>query len=1004
MARKALLLFLIFLSISNPVQAENYSSLTENIQAVRQASGSDESMKALYLLRDRLSLGEISMDSKGATELTHFLLDLAFESEYSVQRMIARQMLVQNPHPAAESRLKKYLETETDDPLKLRDTAIQVLALVHSESVLNLLVEDLQAGQSSTIIKAIKRMVDLGDYRAAESLVALQADSLLTTRLAEGHAERLRQHRNSPSDSQALKFGQRESRKVLTATTNALNKLQLMHDHGIRCEFNLPAKAMDKLGHQGALVMPWPKNEMYEWYDEKYPFVTTDFIYHTHMILVRAAIDELESLSMKENLGILSAELAQGSLGQAEKLKDKSLKKLALNNAALMLVPAVLCGAMDLDQLDLDMSLRSMVEAELARIRSAQYHGLSPLLDVEEDYTEYKCAGSGSNRNGEAGFFQARTWLGRAAFPVSSKTKTQRALLLVHATLIDYEVLTRWQDLDALATFLAGSKDDPDVLMYFELAESISGLDGLDAVMDIIHNEKHLAQFMAKAQQWPAPTINTGVNPDRESSLGFRFLGQRSSPDGVIFQELLEEGKWPVSGTQVVNGLFRTGRTIANAPGVMTGYVDCHKPLFDLSPDLLPVFKSALWQDKITNSCLGAWAESRHVAAPYLKNAHTYSGLSMMTDGFHGYVEPVPHFYRQLKLQAEAWHKLFVKRDLYPEIEGEMHDNGTVTENLRLDSKQWPRFISILDQLADLADREILGKEQTVQDGVFLKSLGKQLRHLSFNHSSMNVAEEPMARIIGVAADYQYGQVLKAGVGHAVPLYVAVPYGEKTIICRGAVYSYHELLLSPQNHLDDHQWGGLSAGQSILDKEPWLAEASELMYQPLLKREELQKLSQFTKEIPHMSLGRRFPWRDEFQSYQGAPPWSGCLANAEDTDILLEMAGTEDLAPKLHLFVNHQLSRFAAQPEVLAYWRSFLDLVGSGQNHRYSMLKDINIMRTFWALQVLAQYGNQSDWNLLRPIEGKFKEFPRGNRKYDAWLPALDWSLKYAQQQTGNGK
>jgi len=52
----------------------------------------------------------------------------------------------------------------------------------------------------------------------------------------------------------------------------------------------------------------------------------------------------------------------------------------------------------------------------------------------------------------------------------------------------------------------------------------------------------------------------------------------------------------------------------------------------------------------------------------------------------------------------------------------------------------------------------------------------------------------------------------------------------------------------------------------------------------------------------------------------------------------------------------------------------------------------------------MAQYGNDSDRNLLHRVEGQLSEYPLGNRKFDAWKPALQWSLKYAQQQTGNGK
>jgi hypothetical protein len=40
-------------------------------------------------------------------------------------------------------------------------------------------------------------------------------------------------------------------------------------------------------------------NEMYESYPSEYPFVSADLAFHTFMILVRAALDELEQLVLR---------------------------------------------------------------------------------------------------------------------------------------------------------------------------------------------------------------------------------------------------------------------------------------------------------------------------------------------------------------------------------------------------------------------------------------------------------------------------------------------------------------------------------------------------------------------------------------------------------------------------------------------------------------------------------------------------------------------------------
>ncbi len=1037
-----LITFLILLG-SGTTRADQVPTLNFLIQTIKEAENQELSRAGWYDLIEQLDQGKVSLSEEDAKNFTQFLLTTVFNSDDGIARMKARQLLLRQPHPLAGEKLKIYLKENPDDPLALAETAKTLMSLMEDSWILSYLLGDLQDSTRGRTKAAIPHLVDLGDPRAIEPLRALKIDTALDERLAQGNARAELDRGRTPNLERIEEMSHVEGDRIRSSIDAAVSKLRLMRDAGISCAFDLPDQAMEMLAENSAVIMPWGKNEMYEWYDDEYPFVTTDLVYHTHMILVRAAIDELEKIITNKDLGTFARLATQGSLRQA---KGRA-RELALDNAALMAVPAVLCGELDLDQLDLDTNRRSHVEAELSRIRAGQYQGFSPLLGVEEDYTEYRLRGKAGDSE-VPGYFQARTWLARASFPVKDQKATRRSLLLAMVIIRDPDLNRLWTGLDAVAEFLAGPRDDPDFSMVLDLAEKVSGEEGLVALDQVLSNEDQLSSYLQRAAQWPGPKINTGIDPDREGTLGPRLLGQRYSVDGQLFQMLMEEGHWPVSGVQVAAGLLGSkrakellapdvrGRVQAlsallpteNQPGVMNGFLASHRTLFQPSPNLPEIFTTDLWQEKQINAALGAWAETRHAAAPYLKSAHTYMGSSMMTDRFHGYVEPHPVFYRQLKLQAQAWHRLFLELDIYSQIElendalrkklderyGKADKNGRreshgpyaqmyeyKTRLQRLDSGRWPEFMSILEKLADLSERELRQEAQTVQDGVFLKGLGNRMRRLSSNHSSMNVAEEPMARITHVATEYLHNETLEVGVGPALALFVAVPDSGRIVVCRGAVYSYFEMVLPVPSRLDDQAWAGLSAGLTVLGEGPWLAQNSGLYYQPQLKSAALRKMLDSGGET--RSLVKTYPWRNRVDHFQHTWPWVGYQLATTETELLLSEAARPDGDGGLQLFVHEQLSRRGADPLVLEFCRSTLDRMGEGRKTENSLHKPGNVMSVFWALQTVARFGDTSDKMRLHKIEDQVARLSGKNRKFAAWQPPLEWLVFYAQQRLGVG-
>lgn len=853
------------------------------------------------------------------------------------------------------------------------------------------------------------------EMAAIDAMRVLVADTTLVTRAFEYYVAKRRDAGREVNRDHEYQRAVHEVVQVVETTQRAVRRLAFMRDTGIFCAFDLPDSALAMLADQGAVVMPWTKNEMYEWYDRNYPFVTTDLVYHTFMILVRAAIDELENLSFSEELVGLTREWSASCLELAKGL-EPDLAQLSKDNAALLAVATILAsggGTALIDDLGLDATRRSHVEAEVSRVREATYFGFSPLLGEDEDYTEYRARGRASGKQG-VGYFRARHWLARAVFPVDDTQATQRALLLTEALARRQTAWDRWELLDRTAAQLAGPRDDPDVRMYLNLAEQVTGEKGIGALRTVLDNDDSFTRFGNEAAHWAVPLIDDSPARGRQNILGLRLLAQRRSADGILLQRLTEEGVWPVTGLQVMAGLFEipdegpllnslglelpasASSVEAGSIGLMSGYRACHAALFDTPEGLPSLFKSRIWRDKQVNSALGAWAESRHAAAPYLKSAHLYMGMTMEKPKLQGYVEPYPEFYRRLKNEVRLWDTLCRESGVYGAVASQIASDP---ESHRLDEGRFPDFMEILDVLEVLAASELKGEPQTENDGQFLKRLGTRLRNLCFNHSSMNISEEPMSRIIDVATEYQSRQVLEVGVGMAHALFVAVNHGDETVVCRGSVYGYHELMAPVLNRLDDSVWEGVSAGTVLFGRGPWLDGVSPLYYGPHLSAAELEAIL----ETPRSRVGgkRGLPWNTEIHGYRPVPPWVGVRVRNADTALLVKMVEREDLNPDLLRFATRELSRHGDFGPVLDFWRRVVD--GIVEQGRLRGAQDIDAIRLFWALQVLAQNGNSDDRDRLGGVT-RVLDAGISHRKGTAGRePALRWLLNVASESCGSG-
>lgn len=1016
---------LLALAVVPARAAKPVAPLLEAIEAAATPEARTRASNSLYWELDR---GNVLLGEDGARDLARMLVKLALDPASGSEWYHAAELMERYAHPEMVEPLLAGLDHLPPGRGKLRDTTNVVLARLHDPRLAAHQLEMLQSRDPAAVRMATVRLAEMGDAAAVPALEHLLADPTLP--------ERFRSVR--PREAE------RDAADVRRAARLAIDQLRLLDRAGIACGFDLETSAMDTLAARGFVVPLQPANEMFEWYSEEYPFVTTDFVYHTAMILVRAAFDEVEGGGLADAVGGLCRDLVQASLAQAARRPGAADAALARRNAAFFAVPAVLCGRAAADSLGLEAPELREVAAELGRIEAAATVAASPLLGVTEDYTEYRPRGRFSAPGADVGYFRAVTWLGRAAFPVQDPAATRRALLIAAAIAGDPELTADRERIDRVLTMLAGEPDDPTPGDYLRLAEQVSGRAGAAAVDAVLADASPAREFARTVAALPAPRVNTGVAPDREAGRGMRVLGQRYSRDAHLLQRVMEDGVWPPSGLHVLAGLLGNGRAAAHlggpvaapagmpedlGPGLMDGWLDCYAPALADDPAVPAVFRTRAWQDKQLNSALGAWAETRLAVAPYLKAAHQNLGMSAMTDPLHGFVEPYPQFFARLAARMRALDGLLGDLGVYDRVAREQADleremderygkadkHGVrkavrdhrayyerQLDGIRLDENRLPGLVEILDRLVPLATKCRDGVAQDPDDGVFLKSLRRRMQALGFNQSSSPVAEESMARVIDVATEYQSGQVLEAGIGRALPIYVAVPAGDRRVVCRGAIYSYYEFVVPLAGRMTDIEWTEATTQPEDAGGGPWLDRACGLIHYRYLDREALLRVDPERSSNPYSSLNASRPWEltGPYHAWNGE--LAGVRTDAADVGVLLDLAGADDPDPAVALFATRELARHADRsPIARAFFRAAVDSVAATPARARRQLDDFTAMRLYLGIGVLGRSNDPQDRRRLDDTVAMLAAWTGESGRWARWIPGLLAAADRARLEMG---
>jgi hypothetical protein len=347
---------------------------------------------------------------------------------------------------------------------------------------------------------------------------------------------------------------------------------------------------------------------------------------------------------------------------------------------------------------------------------------------------------------------------------------------------------------------------------------------------------------------------------DLEEEIGWRFMGQRFTLDGYIFQNLVFDAVKPV-GTEQRD--LPTGLDILAVLGSeaalqaveeqgatrFPNYLDQLAMLQDVAADqteeqwlsrsydawlyaFLPVLQpkdetypaytqTPAWAYREMNTVLGSWTELKHDTILYSKMPDFFGGGGppCTSSAAAGYVEPNPEAFYRMAYIAESIGLGLIERGLAEPVgEGGIPDSDTLSG-----LAAWMMLLGEhLNQLGEIADRELIGEGPTQDDyQVIHRCLG--VTECSANTTKFVSWSDDHIDPVPVIAAVAGGKsgVLEAATGFVDRIYVAVPINGQILVAQGGVYSYYEFTQPRDARLTDEEWRNRLTGSQPPELASW---------------------------------------------------------------------------------------------------------------------------------------------------------------------------------------
>ncbi len=533
-----------------------------------------------------------------------------------------------------------------------------------------------------------------------------------------------------------------------------------------------------------------------------------------------------------------------------------------------------------------DPSIADEVARELELIDAHAGFEESPVFGYLEDYSQYVPRGHYTASPDLERYFRSMMWLGRltlllnggephgpqSAYLVSGEdalAMTACAVMTVSdlETIMsgDERLLDIWARIYEITAFFAGFADDLSVPEY---ATAATELEGPETTVDIVWSTGFYQAFRELVNtSFAGPSIYSGTGglvsmPDDQgefdpgdlagafaTTTGFRFLGQRYTPDSEILGKLV----FPSVGANASGGqrFMPTGLDVAAAFGsnaarsilesngdfgyanygdslaAMTAMVEAYGPadwhatlymswlhcLYLLQKDRgdgYPDFmRTDAWEAHTLSNFLASWAMLRHDTILYAKQSYTMeAGCAPNFDEplpSAGFVEPVPEVYGELTATLEM-----ARRGL--------EHYGLVDDAL---TTRFDNAVSITERLRTIAETQLRGEAITTDDADFLKGFASRLESaIAWGGETSEGLETTL--IADVHTDQNSGSVLEVasgGLDFCIVAYMRPDGHVEAAI--GPVLSYYEFTHPMADRLTDEAWREMLRGPEAPERPSW---------------------------------------------------------------------------------------------------------------------------------------------------------------------------------------
>lgn len=563
--------------------------------------------------------------------------------------------------------------------------------------------------------------------------------------------------------------------------------------------------------------LTWGQFELYQ-KNEKQGignYITEDFLLLSYSMLREVTISQLEL----EHIRPLQTQLLSKIHTALIALKPG---EITAGNIAFIDLLRVLAGEGGTSKIELS----KIQKQELDLVMSASSVNLSPLWEVEIDYSQFKPRGRYTQHKDLETYFRSMAYASAILFPVKSSLstgltesqanlRTAQALQFAEMFENNASLADQYYQFNQKLEWRFGASDD---LGYRDL---LAVRDAFGAAKPIFGQYRDaLLQYASEHNKQPQ-IIGGLLNIDRlaegetasQVMTGWRLLPSRYTPESAAIQKLVfnSTGEYKPTKEHCENSFgvsYNRGRAVKGFPMAdellallgsevatqrlvlfceqdFDGYEDAFTAAKDiiknakgLSATQLMLMRKWLTEERVKDSdrvhttLKSFWTYQRYLGVLYQKqsNTPTSKGLFLPPKIKSAWIEPAVPLYLALSHLVD--------------------EHRTNTPNRR-----WDAFYKLLAECIRISRKELQGVTLSEEEVGFLNNLDNKLKRL--------VGKGDVPIVVDIHTDGTSGQVVQEAIGFANPIEHSLRNGAKV---RGALFTHYEFKQPLADRLNNDTW------------------------------------------------------------------------------------------------------------------------------------------------------------------------------------------------------